>query len=176
MKKISPNINNPVRDLQTYLRTISLAENKIPLLIPDGIFGEKTRDTVLAFQKQMSLPETGEVDELVWRKITEKYDKAVKALKEPSKAVIYPSCEHKINCNDRCDTLLIIQSIIKILSQRFSNVNDIDINGVNDEKTQKAIKCLQKCFNVDETGAIDRKFWDFLSSLYKTCILHTYLK
>ena len=59
----------PVRNLQNMLREISLFYNNIPLIIPDGIFGERTTETVRAFQEAYSLPATGEVDLITFEEI-----------------------------------------------------------------------------------------------------------
>ena len=62
-----------VMELQNYLRTISRFRNNIPLIIPDGIFGPETTDTVKAFQAAYNLPQTGVVDFATWYKISHIY-------------------------------------------------------------------------------------------------------
>ena len=44
-------IGQPVRSLQTMLRTISFAYPFLPRLTPDGIFGERTLEAVMLFQR-----------------------------------------------------------------------------------------------------------------------------
>ena len=39
----------------------------------DGIYGEDTRQAVLAFQRNKSLPQTGIVDEAVWEALYQAY-------------------------------------------------------------------------------------------------------
>ena len=55
-----------VMGLQEMLRTISFWLEDIPSVIPDGIFGPKTKDSVTAFQTVYGLKPTGEVDSQTW--------------------------------------------------------------------------------------------------------------
>ena len=49
-------IGQPVRSLQTMLRTISFAYPFLPRLTPDGIFGERTLEAVMLFQREFFPP------------------------------------------------------------------------------------------------------------------------
>ena len=62
-----------VMELQQYLRTIARFRHNIPLIIPDGVFGPETTDTVKAFQAAYNLPQTGIVDEATWDAIYREY-------------------------------------------------------------------------------------------------------
>lgn len=62
-----------VRQLQEQLNLIGDYYNSIPVLVPDGIYGENTADAVRAFQKIFKLPQTGIVDYSTWYKISDMY-------------------------------------------------------------------------------------------------------
>ena len=62
-----------VRQIQEQLNLIGEFYSSIPVLIPDGIYGERTADAVRAFQKIFRLPQTGIVDYPTWYKISEIY-------------------------------------------------------------------------------------------------------
>lgn len=62
-----------VRQMQEQLNLIGEFYNSIPVLIPDGIYGERTADAVRAFQKIFRLPQTGIVDYPTWYKISDMY-------------------------------------------------------------------------------------------------------
>lgn len=59
-----------VRIIQEQLNSISKAYPLIPKVAVDGIFGEKTRESVKIFQKIFNLSKTGEVDYSTWYKIS----------------------------------------------------------------------------------------------------------
>ncbi len=63
-----------VRLLQEYLAAISPVFPSIPTLTPDGIFGPRTRDAVIAFQEEFGLPINGRVGAITWAAITDIYD------------------------------------------------------------------------------------------------------
>ena len=66
-------VGQPIRSLQTMLRVISEYNGSVPTLIPDGIYGNETRDAVIAFQRNNGLPVTGITDQQTWEKISAQY-------------------------------------------------------------------------------------------------------
>lgn len=62
-----------VRQIQEQLNLIGEFYSSIPVLIPDGIYGERTADAARAFQKIFRLPQTGIVDYPTWYKISDMY-------------------------------------------------------------------------------------------------------
>lgn len=62
-----------VLQLQEQLNTISQSYPLIPSIIADGIYGEKTQNSVKVFQQVFGLPQTGIVDYPTWYKIQEIY-------------------------------------------------------------------------------------------------------
>ena len=66
-------IGQPVRSLQTMLRELSYHYSFLPRLTPDGVFGERTLEAVMLFQRELHPPVTGRVDQGVWDAIAERY-------------------------------------------------------------------------------------------------------
>ena len=62
-----------VRILQEYINRISEAYPSIPSVTPTGYFGNRTEQSVRAFQQQFGLNVTGVVDALVWTAIADLY-------------------------------------------------------------------------------------------------------
>lgn len=62
-----------VRQLQEQLNAIAGVYRALPTLIPDGIFGERTREAVSRFQSVFGLPSSGIVDFPTWYKISQIY-------------------------------------------------------------------------------------------------------
>jgi peptidoglycan hydrolase-like protein with peptidoglycan-binding domain len=62
-----------VRQMQEQLVAISRSYPAIPTITADGIYGEKTKAAVEAFQKIFDLPVTGVVDFVTWYKISQIY-------------------------------------------------------------------------------------------------------
>ena len=66
-----------VRLLQEYLAAIAPVFPAIPTITPDGVFGPRTRDAVIAFQEEFGLPINGRVGAITWAAITDIYDDIV---------------------------------------------------------------------------------------------------
>lgn len=62
-----------VRQMQEQLNAIADVYYVVPSIVADGIFGERTREAVTAFQRQFDLPQTGVVDFATWYKISQIY-------------------------------------------------------------------------------------------------------
>lgn len=62
-----------VRQLQEQLNLIGEYYNAIPVLVPDGIYGENTARAVRVFQRIFKMPQTGIVDYPTWYKISDMY-------------------------------------------------------------------------------------------------------
>lgn len=62
-----------VRQMQEQLNLIGEFFNAIPVLVPDGIYGERTAEAVRTFQRIFNLPQTGVVDFATWYKISDQY-------------------------------------------------------------------------------------------------------
>lgn len=60
-----------VRQIQEQLNAIAGNYPLIPKITPDGIFGERTQNSVRVFQSVFGLPQTGIVDYRTWYKIQE---------------------------------------------------------------------------------------------------------
>ncbi|MBE6604359.1 MAG: spore cortex-lytic protein [Ruminococcaceae bacterium] len=63
-----------VRLLQEYLNYIAATYTAIPTVSVTGYFGPRTREAVIAFQEQFSLPVSGTVGAITWNAITDVYE------------------------------------------------------------------------------------------------------
>ena len=77
MKPADSFVGQPIRSLQTMLKTIAETDPSIPLVIPDGIYGQETIAAVYAFQRKYGIPMTGIVDQNTWEAIVAVYDIAL---------------------------------------------------------------------------------------------------
>ena len=80
-------VGQPIRSLQTMLRTIAHADETLVRLVPDGIYGPNTVQAVREFQRQQELPVTGETDNATWDQIV-----AVYTRKSPAVLPAAPVC------------------------------------------------------------------------------------
>lgn len=164
-----PILNAPIQALQQMLRTIALAGAEIPLVVPDGIYGDSTRNAVAAFQKNNGLPVTGTVDHTTHLALVHAHDRANELLSPaqpsvhrfPATLVIQPGQYHP--------HVRLAQAIYQCLRQEFPGIPALTITGYLDGPTQDALKLLQTLSGMDPTGHLDKTTWNRLSQLYR-CI------
>ena len=63
-----------VEQLQFMLEVLAQFVDDIPHLVIDGIFGPKTREAVLAFQRYAGLEQTGQVGDVTWNRLYDEYE------------------------------------------------------------------------------------------------------
>ena len=165
VRGIEPNTDNlmgrPVYSVQQMLRTIN-AEKDLPG-IPDGIYGTQTTERVKTYQRENNLPETGNVNSETFSSIKDSYNQKVKNLKKPE-----ASAPHGVvfdNPQNEKDTLLIAQTMLDALSQKYTNITPPALTGVYDAQTQRAVLDFQKQFNLPQTG-FNKETWEALTKIY----------
>ena len=70
-------LDKPVHSLQYMLRRLSLDYDFLPELMTDGIFGERTLEAIMLFQRELYPPVTGVVDRGTWNAIRERWQEVV---------------------------------------------------------------------------------------------------
>lgn len=162
--------NSPIHNLQVFLRSISNEYNSIPSVIPDGVYGNSTKEAVAAFQKEFSLNQTGETDNSTWDRIVNVYMDIDREKSNSRRVRIYPEHGLRPENNSYTPTVYIIQTMILALSERFDNIPEPSVNGVIDTPTANSIKSIQIASGLNPDGNITKLFWDYLSAIYETFV------
>lgn len=155
-----------VRDLQKQLRFISRYNNSVLSVIPDGVFGEKTENSVKSFQSAYGMPITGVADYDTFIKITDVKKAMEDNAKKPEAIELIPIYALPVNVGDESIYLYSIQGMLNVLSQINPAFLKVDITGKHDEKTVDAVKTIQRISGIDEDGILDKKTWNAISSVY----------
>lgn len=145
LKSNNKTISEPVKNAQQMLRRISLSE-EIPVIIPNGVFGEDTKEAVVFLQKKGSIEPNGIIDYDTWEYIV-LLDK-----NELENQAGYESVTP-----DTSDVNTIAEIMINRISESFSNFDN-----QND-----SIKEIQKILELPQTGIIDKKTWNGIVNLYE---------
>lgn len=157
---------SPIYSLQTMLRAISFQYPCIPRLIPDGIFGERTLEAVMLFQREFFPPVTGQVDNATWDAIVNLYQQSCRSLAPPRPCSGYPSRDYTICPGERCVHLCLIQSMFIGLARILEGLEAEGVSGTLDDVTANNIRWIQRQNQAEETGIIDQFVWDTLTRLY----------
>lgn len=164
-------LGQPVRSLQSMLRTISFVNTSIPRVVPTGVFDEQTLEALMTFQRESSLPVTGQTDAATWEKLTQTYEEANFMLSPPRPANLYPAHTFVILPGSFSQYLIPIQGMFNVLSSVISNIEPVPVNGVHSGPSVHNTIWLQQCCGEPANGILDRTVWDRLARLYDTFII-----
>ena len=159
-----------VRTLQLRLNRISDNYPAIPkIALPDGVFSFDTEDAVKSFQETFSLEPDGVVGRATWYKILFVYN-AVKRLNELNSEGINLSEVTKqyageSKLGDSGSAIKNIQYFLNYLSEFYSEIPRVEIDGIYGVSTENAVKAFQRFFELPVTGSVDLSTYD---TLYRT--------
>ena len=155
-------VGQSVRSLQTMLRVISEADGNIPSVIPDGIYGQSTMNTVSTFQRYYGLPVTGITDQRTWDKIVEMYEPALIRIDKAQPIEIIFEPDQVFRRGDSSPYLYLLQAILAAMSDQFQLDADSQITGIMDAGTAAALAGFQVLAGLPPTGELDRITWKYL--------------
>lgn len=159
MKPAESFIEQPVRSLQTMLRVIKLDKHERTAVIPDGIFGDDTSQTVSAFQRANGLPVTGLVDNETWDLIYAQYEEALIRVDEAEAIEVILDPGQILQEGNTGPYIYLLQSMLIFLSDIHSTIRPPVHNGIYDQDTVSAVQDLQKLALLPITGQTDRRTW-----------------
>lgn len=159
-------VGQPIRSLQTMLRTIAHADETLIRLVPDGIYGPNTVQAVREFQRQQELPVTGETDNATWDQIVAVYTRKSPAVLPAAPVCIRWTPNQVLPAGSRNSHLFLMQAMLQALGRFFVNAPAVRATGVHDAASVAAVRWLQKLSGLPQTGAIDQTTWAYLSGLY----------
>ncbi len=155
-------VGQPIRSLQTMLRTISEADGSIPTVVPDGIYGQQTMNSVSAFQRRNSLPITGITDLATWEKIVDAYTPAQILLGKAQPIEILLEPNQVFRRGDRSPYLYLLQAMLISLSNDYPDIQPPFASGILDADTAYALQFFQQLAGLAETGELDKITWKHL--------------
>jgi len=157
------NFSGHVMELQKYLSGIAYHNEKIPKIIPDGIYGRETQIAVKAFQLEYGLPVTGEVNRITWEKIVEIYKSFISI---PEKIMIFPSNSYVTRQGDKGYEIMFMQIMLNAVLENSHNYEKIPVTGFYGSSTVKAVKEFQKLSQKPQTGAVNVETWNNLAKSF----------
>lgn len=152
-------VRQPVRSLQTMLRVLAEDDASLPSVIPDGIFGPGTMQSVSTFQRKYGLPVTGVVNQETWELIAEQYELSLINIDkaQPIEVILEPG--QVFHYGDSSPYIYLLQAMLTQLSNDHPSIEVPGFSGVIDDATFLSIKGFQRLAGLEETGEFDRKTW-----------------
>lgn len=165
-----------VTEIQRMLRLISFYNDDVLSVIPDGIFGNDTAQSVSSFQNAFLIPQTGEVDNHTWNMIVEEYKRILEDEKLIASTVVFDEFIGDIFPGEANVGLYVIQAMLLALSEEFDNIERVYVTGVLDRATEDAVRMVQTIGGITPNGVIDRNFVNVLSRLYNSFITQNHVR
>ena len=163
-------LGRSVTSLQTMLRVIALHDPTCPTVIPDGIYGRQTAKAVAVQQKRAGLPQTGVTDYATWQAVCGAYRIAAVEVEPAAPLDVVMNPNQAILAGSDNLHVLLIQAMLRILSEIYDNLEPCDLTGACDERTACAIRSLQRCCGLPESGILDKGLWQLLTGLYHQAV------
>lgn len=159
-------IGQPIRSLQTMLRTIAHADETLQRIVPDGIYGPNTTAAVREFQRQNDLPVTGRTDHATWNRVVAAYTAGSPSVLPAAPVRIRWTPNRSIEAGSSNTHLFLIQSMLQALGRYFVNAPALTVSGRHDAPSVAAVQWLQRLAGLPQTGAVDQTTWAYLVGLY----------
>lgn len=155
-------VGQSIRSLQTMLRVIAEADGNIPTVVPDGIYGQSTMNSVSTFQRLYGLPVTGITDQPTWEQIVAVYEPALIRIGKAQPIEIIFEPDQVFRLGDRSPYLYLLQGMLLALSDAYPTIDAPNCSGVVDAATSAALAAFQVLAGLPPTGELDRITWKYL--------------
>ena len=154
---------SPVRDVQHMLNVLSFSHPAIPRLVEDGVFGERTLEGVLIFQRDFALPVTGVVDYDTWLALRVQTDLIAQRDGAPIPLqIISPQYTPTASGTPEWEFVRTILTSLSSILNNFPNTPASD---------SENIRQIQRLAQLPVTGVLDRPTWDILVRLYHALVV-----
>lgn len=163
MKPEESFVGQPIRSLQTMLRTIAQVEPRQPSVIPDGIYSKQTSDAVSAFQRRKGLPVTGVTDNRTHEAIVKEFEGAVIETEPAQPIQITLNPGQVFSRGDEHHLLYLVQALLVIFSMTHGRIPMPELTGILDDDTAQSILAFQIFSDLEPTGKLDKQTWKHLS-------------
>lgn len=155
-------LGQPVRDLQTMLRVLSIQDSRLPTVVPDGIYGPSTMQAVTAYQRQRALPVTGVTDQQTWDAIVEEYELAIVNIGKAQPIEVLINANQVFRTGDSSPYIYLLQGMLVQLSKDHPSIPLPTNSGMIDRETSDSVAAFQNLANLPVTGFVDRLTWKHL--------------
>ncbi len=137
-------MDKSVLQFQRWLQTISRYNPSVKFVIPDGIFGPETTQSVRSFQEMSGLPQTGNVDFETWNAGRSVFDETVELFEHDED--FQPNRNFDMTPGASGPQVFLMQVMLAALAAVYSNLAAPELTGVYDAQTERAVNGIEKIF------------------------------
>lgn len=156
-----------VRELQYFLAYVANFEEAMNPIAIDGIFGPATRQAVIAFQQLYGLEPTGILDTRTWDYLYRAYRGIIASLPTDyivGVTAVYPG--YPLRLGSEGDAVTLIQEYLNYISNIYTSIPKLDVDGIFGVQTQSAVQEYQRLFGIEQTGIVAAATWNSITDTY----------
>ena len=157
-----------VRELQYLLAFVGNFTQNLPVITVDGVFGPTTRGAVEEFQRQEGLPVNGIVDTVTWNRLYNTYRSLYESLPENYfSGVTAPYPGTPLSRGSRGAEVTRIQEYLNYISNTYTSIPQLDVDGVFGARTGEAVRAYQTLFGIEPSGIVGAATWESITETYR---------
>ena len=160
-----------VLSLQYYLSFLSAYYNTIPAVTIDGTFGPATRAAVTDLQTTFGLVPDGIVGEQTWETMYRAYLGIVGTVPEEytvSGAIPFPGVVLRQGADS--PAVRVLQEYLNRISQAYPSIPSVTPTGYFGIQTEASVRAFRSTFGLPASGVVDAIAWTAIADLYADLI------
>ena len=156
-----------VRNLQYYIDYLSRFYATIPAIDIDGVFGDTTREAVLALQRTLGLKEDGIVGYDTWYTMLDAYDGILTRLAGSlGEGDVIPFPGVILRAGAESDVVALMQRYLNRIAEVYPEIPIATPSGYFGTMTEEAVTAFQRLFDLIPNGIVDAATWDEIMNVY----------
>lgn len=155
-----------VQEMQYILAVIAFFDDQIPLPPVNGVFDEKTRQSLQAFQRQYDLAADGILGPKTRDRLLSVYRDTVANVPKnivPDSSFLYPG--RYVLQGMRGDDVRDLQNLINLAAEKNEGIPKLDADGIFGEKTEAAVRAIQQREGLEVNGIVGPITWGRIADL-----------
>ena len=164
-------VGEDVQIIQYFLNVLNDFYLTIPLVPFDGVFGKSTKDGVIAFQLQFSLPQTGEVNDRTWNALYSAYITIARFIDLTNAATptveIQPYGGVPLRQGSTGESVRSLQTYLNFISKSYNDLTEVVVTGTFGPKTKQNVLFFQRDTGLPQTGVVNEQTWNSITNVYR---------
>lgn len=165
-----------VETLQFFLNVVSSVNPYVPPVEIDGIFGQQTFDSVVAFQKFTNLDPDGVVGDKTWHSLYEAFRGVIDTVylsEDVLRITTSPYPGTALTQGSQGESVISLQQYLNAIASANPGLGTINVTGTFDAPTRQAVIRYQQAFDLMPTGTVDEATWNSITNSYKNVLSET---
>ena len=154
-----------VQQIQFYLSRIGTFNPAVPAVRIDGIYGDGTRNAVIAFQRAYGLSPDGVVGRATWNRIAQVY-LGTEGGNGDSPISLRPYPGSTVQSGSSGENVSYVQRLLNALTDPFVTLPRVVNDGSFGPLTRNAVVSFQRAFGLSPDGVVGRATWNRLNEIY----------